>query len=53
LREASVDTQSILQISSTTTSKKMTTTTGSNAAKINNGVNVDALLGAREARSGH
>ncbi len=27
----------------------MTKTTGSNAAKINNGVNVDALLGAREA----
>ena len=27
----------------------MTDTTGSNAAKIDNGVNVDALLGAREA----
>jgi hypothetical protein len=27
----------------------MTMTTDSNAAKINNGVNVDALLGAREA----
>src|SRR6476469_7795163 len=27
----------------------MTMTTGSNAGKINNGVNVDALLGAREA----
>ena len=27
----------------------MTKTTDSNAAKINNGVNVDALLGAREA----
>jgi hypothetical protein len=27
----------------------MTKTTGSSAAKINNGVNVEALLGAREA----
>ena len=30
----------------------MTKTTGSNAAKINNGVNVDALVGARGARAG-
>jgi len=29
--------------------KRMTDTTGSSAAKVNNGVNVDALLGAREA----
>jgi uncharacterized OsmC-like protein len=35
--------------SSTTRRKRMTKTTDSNAAKINNGVNVAALLGAREA----
>jgi len=33
----------------TTGRKRRTKTTGSNATKINNGVNVDALLGAREA----
>jgi len=38
-----------LQSSSTTRRERMTKQTGSNATKINNGVNVDALLGAREA----